>query len=579
MINKQAAMNTIMRLGILLVVFTLAACSNNPLMRTATATSTDAADAIENAMAEADRSSVTEVTEPAPRTTTLPADVSAAFLPPLARDADLEERFDVNASNIAAQGFFEALVEGTRYNVVVYPDVTASISLRLRDVTVPEVMDIAADLYSLNIRRNGRLFQVNADGVQTRMFPIDYLDFKRKGGSETRVSSGQVTSSGSSNNNSGNFGSNRNNSGNETRNVVGTTISTETESDFWTDIRQALTMIVGSSEGRQVVVNSGAGLVMVSAGAKELTLVEEYLRRTELIMQRQVILEAKILEIGLNESYQQGINWSDLQSASSIKGSDGLPVKFTAQSLAGQVIQPSDIGGLFSATVRNGSFTALIELLGNQGNVQILSSPRISTVNNQKAVIKVGTDEFFVTDIDFNNNNSAVTASENTSTSVELTPFFSGISLDVTPQISESGSITLHVHPAVSEVNDQKKVITIGDRDVTLPLASSTVRETDSVIRAESGQIVIIGGLIQNTSEESNSAVPFFSKIPLIGELFKQRRFNSKKSELVILLRPVVAEPARMSADISASRERMNVLRELLQSSETITPQPEKASR
>jgi MSHA biogenesis protein MshL len=221
----------------------------------------------------------------------------------------------------------------------------------------------------------------------------------------------------------------------------------------------------------------------------------------------------------------------------------------------------------------------LIELLGSQGNVQILSSPRISTINNQKAVIKVGTDEFFVTDIDFDDNNSAVTATDSTSTSVELTPFFSGISLDVTPQISENGVITLHVHPSVSEVNDQEKVITIGERDVTLPLASSTVRETDSVIRAESGQIVVIGGLIQNSSEDNNSAVPFFSEIPLVGELFKQRRFQSRKSELVILLRPVVAGTPEMNADVSASRERMNVLRELLQSSESVTPEPEKAVR
>src|SRR5690606_27423394 len=172
---------------------------------------------------------------------------------------------------------------------------------------------------------------------------------------------------------------------------------------------------------------------------------------------------------------------------------------FTAQSLAGQTITASDIGGLFSASVRAGDFSGLIQLLGKQGNVQILSSPRIATVNNQKAVIKVGTDEFFVTDIDFDENNSAITATDRTSTSVELTPFFSGISLDVTPQISEDGAITLHVHPSVSEVSDQEKVITVGERDVTLPLARSTVRETDSIIRAESGQIVVIGGLIQNT--------------------------------------------------------------------------------
>ena len=578
MTDKRAAMTLNRTFLTVLLATSLAACSNNPLMRTSQATSTDAAQSIDDALAEAEAKSALQRAEREQAARAgVPEEVSAALMPSLSADTDDEERFDVDARGLAAGPFFEALVDGSRYNVVVHPGVDAVVDLRLRDVTVPEVMDIASDLYGLDIQRNGRLFQVKAESVQTRMFPIDYLHFKRSGGSETRVSSGQVSSS---RDNSTGAGASQDNSDNtSTANLVGTRISTETESDFWTDIQRALQMIVGSESGNQVIINPGAGLVMVRSDGKSLAQVEEYLRRTQLIMQRQVVLEAKILEIGLNEGYQQGINWADIQSASSVTASDGLPEDFTAQALAGQVITTSDIGGLFSASVRAGDFTGLIELLGEQGNVQILSSPRISTVNNQKAVIKVGTDEFFVTDIDFNNNNSAVTATDRTSTSVELTPFFSGISLDVTPQISEDGAITLHVHPSVSEVNDQKKVITVGDRDVTLPLALSTVRETDSVIRAESGQIVVIGGLIQNTSEDNNSAVPFFSEIPLLGELFKQRRFQSRKSELVILLRPVVAGSQQMNADVSASRDRMRVLRELLESSESVKPQPEKARR
>ncbi len=574
MTDNRAIMIKVKMTGMLVMAVLLAACSNNPLMRTATATSTDSADAIEQAMAESSAAPSAPAPD-TPRPAPLPAEISAALLPSLEDSGDLDERFDVNARGVAAGSFFEALVQGTRYNVVVHPEVSAVIDLRLNGVTVPEVMDIAADVYGLDIQRKGRLFQVDANRIQTRLFPIDYLNFTRMGGSETRVSSGQVTNSRSSD-----AGTGDDNTGNgDTRNLVGTTISTETASDFWQGIQNALSMMVGGGNGQQVIVNPEAGLVMVRAGANKLRLVEEYLRRTELIMQRQVILEARILEIALNQRYQQGVNWSDIQSASSVIASDGLPAEFTAQSLAGQAIQTTDIGGLFSATFREGSFTALIELLGTQGNVQILSSPRISTLNNQKAVIKVGTDEFFVTDIDFDENNSAITASDSTSTSVELTPFFSGISLDVTPQISENDIITLHVHPSVSEVTDQEKVITIGDQDVTLPLASSTVRETDSVIRAASGQIVVIGGLIQNTSEDKNSAVPFFSDIPLLGELFKQRNFQSRKSELVILLRPVVAGPTQMNADIAASRERMSVLRELLESSQSVTPEPEKALR
>lgn len=573
MTEIQATMNSFKKLALIVAAgMVLTACSNNPLMRTGAATSTDAADDIVRTLEQVEAEQQGGNGSPEPATSAMPADISAQLLPPLAADNDLEERFDVNARGVAADSFFQSLVTGTRFNVVVHPEVTTAIDLRLRDVTVPEVMDIVADLYGLDIQRKGRLYQVNADRIQTRIFPIDYLHFKRKGGSETRVSSGQVTSSRSN-------ASNGDTDNGETRSLIGTAISTETESDFWQDLRTSVEMIVSTGEGGQVIVNPGPGLIMVRGGSEQLRLVEDYLRRTELIMQRQVVLEAKILEVALNEGYQQGINWSDLQRASSVTAADGLPADFTAQSLAGQAIQTADIGGLFSATFREGSFTALIELLGTQGNVQILSSPRISTVNNQKAVIKVGTDEFFVTDIDFDDENSAVTGSDSTSTSVELTPFFSGISLDVTPQIGEDGNITLHVHPSVSEVNDQEKIITIGERDVTLPLAASKVRETDSVVRAESGQIVVIGGLIQNTSEDTNSSVPFFSEIPLVGELFKQRRFESRKSELVILLRPVVAQTSTMNADVSASRERMEVLRELLQSSRSVTPEPEKAPR
>jgi MSHA biogenesis protein MshL len=576
MTQKRAPMTLNQTLISLILAGVLAGCSTNPLLRSSQATSTDAADAIVDELAQAEETANAESSNGNMAEPAMNEALSQALLPPLASGDGGEDRFDVNANGLAAAPFFEALVEGSRYNVVVYPGVDAIVDLRLKEVTVPEVMDIAGDIYNLDIERNGRLFKVKQGGTQTRIFAIDYLSFKRRGSSETRVSSGQVSSSRNGSSGAGVGGSDQQS---EATNLVGTQISTETQSDFWQDIGQALQMIVGTSDGSQVIVNSDAGLVMVRSDSSAMAMADEYLRRTQLIMQRQVVLEAKILEIQLNEGYQQGINWSDIQSASSITASDGLPQDFTAQALAGQAIQTADIGGLFSASVRAGDFTALIELLGEQGNVQILSSPRISTVNNQKAVIKVGTDEFFVTDIDFQDDQSINAASDSTSTSVELTPFFSGISLDVTPQISENGTIILHVHPSVSEVNDQEKLITVGNQDVTLPLARSTVRETDSVIRAESGQIVVIGGLIQNSSEDRNSAVPFFSEIPVVGELFKQRRFESTKSELVILLRPVVAGAEEMRGDVAASRERMSVLREVLESSESTIPQAAEPNR
>lgn len=294
MTEKRAAMTLNRTFLTLLLAMFLTACSNNPLMRTSQATSTDAANAIDQAMAEAEAEQRRQ-RRAEEMSTKVPDDVSAALMPSLSSATDDEDRFDVNARGLSAGPFFEALVEGSRYNVVVHPDVQATIDLRLKDVTVPEVMDIAGDLYGLDIERSGRLFQVRADSVQTRMFPIDYLHFKRSGGSETRVSSGQVSSS---RDNSTGAGSNRRDSGdNTTANIVGTRISTETESDFWQDIERALSMIIGSDNGNQVIVNAGAGLVMVRSDGESLRQVEEYLRRTQLIMQRQVVLEAKFWKL------------------------------------------------------------------------------------------------------------------------------------------------------------------------------------------------------------------------------------------------------------------------------------------
>jgi len=172
--------------------------------------------------------------------------------------------------------------------------------------------------------------------------------------------------------------------------------------------------------------------------------------------------------------------------------------------------------------------------------VQVLSSPRVSTVNNQKAVIKVGTDEFFVTDIESDQNTGTVTT-QNT-VDIELTPFFSGIALDVTPQIGRDGNVTLHVHPTVSEVIDQEKTLTVANQQQTLPLAFSSIRESDSIVRARNGQVIVIGGLMQDQSSRRRAKSGGLGDIPLFGALFRQKADSSRQSELVILLRPIVAD-------------------------------------
>ena len=369
------------------------------------------------------------------------------------------------------------------------------------------------------------------------------------------VSSGQIKGS-------DNQGSNDSDNSSANSSLNSSSISTSSVADFWAELRATLVSIVGDGQGRSVVVDRHAGLVIVRAMPGELRDVEDYLNNAQDNLQRQVILEAKVIEVDLNDGFQSGIDWAAISSSRDLAIGNSGVVRGVGSVLAdeagaplldaaGNVVLSSnlDLGNipyanLFAVGSSSSTFASLITLLSTQGNVHVLSSPRVSTVNNQKAVIKVGTDEFFVTEV---SSDSTSTASGTTTTpELTLTPFFSGIALDVTPQISKEGDVILHIHPSISEVDDQTKVITLGGESFELPLALSTVRESDSVVKAQNGQVVVIGGLMKNISSDEVSGVPGVSDVPLVGEAFKQKRKVNRRSELVILLRPIVVDKNRV---------------------------------
>ncbi|MEX2524896.1 MAG: pilus (MSHA type) biogenesis protein MshL [Gammaproteobacteria bacterium] len=497
----------------------------------------------------------------------VPENISDSLIPSISLGAaavptiEDEQKFDISVNKVPADQFFLSLVDGTDYNMVIHPEVSGSITLNLRNVSIPEVLEAVRDVYGFEFVRTSYGFQVLPGRLRARIFQINYLNVSRTGSSQTTVSSGSLTQADTSGDSSrsGDGGVARTGgTGSSSRSVLGTEISTrQPESGFWQELQTSVEAIVGVGEGRSVVVNPQSGVIVVRALPNELREVESYLQATQLIVQRQVILEAKILEVRLDEGFQAGINWSGLLkpgnnsiTASQIGGGSVLVNESGTSDIAGtstslnpenpQLLDgalSSAFGGVFTLALDLGDFTSFIELLETQGNVQVLSSPRVSTMNNQKAVIKVGTDEFFVTDV----TTTTVTGTSTTITpSVTLTPFFSGIALDVTPQISEGGQVTLHVHPSVSEVVDQQKTVTIGNTSQQLPLALSTVRESDSIIRARSGQVVVIGGLMQDQTDDRAAQTPGLGRIPLLGNLFKHQSRRSSKSELVILLKPTV---------------------------------------
>ena len=521
--------------------------------------------------------------------------VADALLPPASKLAKelpkarpaLEERFNVAFNNVPAQQFFRSIVAGTRYNMLVHPEVSGSISANLKDVTLQETLEAIREMYGYDYKIEGNRVTIRPLTMQTRMFRVNYLVGSRRGASNLRVTSTSVSNAGNNNNGYGNQGAGNqgmgNNQGNNQNNpnnpndpygqgnsqLQSTDVNTSSDNDFWTDLRAAIEAIVGSKQGgRSVVVSPQSGVLVIRAMPEELRNVDAYLKATQLAVDRQVILEAKILEVELNDQFQSGINWASFASIKSshpnrvsgglISPGTGLaPLPYTGGQPPvisnGSGLSASTgfslsnaanaAGSLFGLAVQTNNFAALISFLESQGTVHVLSSPRIAAVNNQKAVLKIGTDEFYVTGVTTTTNN---TATGNTITpSVTLQPFFSGVVLDVTPQIDDSGNILLHVHPSVSQVSTVTKGVNLGSAgSLSLPLAASSTSELDSIVRGQDGQVVAIGGLMRQASTDDTSQLPGAGRVPVLGALFRNKNKINQKRELVVLIKPTIVDSA-----------------------------------
>lgn len=547
------------RLIVLGLVLLLAACASRQSRETANQTRQEIDDTLSQAAAVV----IPEVEAPSDEILDELLPGSGISVPGLEQDLKQEDAFDISVSNAPARLFFMSLVKDTNINMVVHPSVEGEISLDLKNVTVREVMKLAREVYGYEFKENGSGYIVLPARIQSKIFPVNYLNVSRSGESLMTVSSGQIEGTSSS----GDSGSS---SSSPSSALKSSSINTRSQADFWTELQATLISIIGAGEGRSVVVDRHSGLVIVRAMPGELRDVGSYLESAQDNLQRQVILEAKVIEVDLNDSFQSGIDWAAISSDRNLTVGNNGVISGAAGSAtinaAGDVVvgSPLDVtntafANLFAVGSSASTFGSLITLLGTQGNVHVLSSPRVSTVNNQKAVIKVGSDEFFVTEISSDSTTTASGTSSNPE--LTLTPFFSGIALDVTPQISEKGEVILHIHPSISEITDQLKVITLGGETFELPLALSTVRESDSVVKARNGQIVVIGGLMKNITSDENGGVPGIRDIPFVGEAFKQKRKLNRRSELVILLRPIVVDANSVWSDyIQKSADRVKRL-------------------
>jgi MSHA biogenesis protein MshL len=506
----------------------------------------------------------------------VPARVSEALAEPAPKAAPLppEPRLDLLVNNAQAREVFLAIVADTRYSMLMHPDVSGTLSVTLRGVTVKEALEAIRDVYGYDFKMDGRRITIYAPTLQTRIFTINYPHSQRTGTSDLRVSSGAmpVGQNASGATNSG--ASSANNTGASGQNGAqndSSRISTNSRTDFWGELTGAVRAMVGEGTGRSVITSPQAGIMAVRAMPEELRQVEKFLKAAQIAVERQVMLEAKIVEVELRDGFQSGIDWSALKNgngATGVMGSigggtannvlingvasnvPGFPSGI-ASALADTVSLPAAGGGLFGLALATEGFQAVLGFLETRGDIQILSSPRIATMNNQKALLKVGTDEFFVTNVSGgstpsntgtgSNNNGATT----TMPTLTLTPFFSGIALDVTPQIDDANNITLHVRPSVTSVVEKTKLVDLGAiGNYKLPVASSAVNESDTMVRIQDGNIVAIGGLMQVESNRRASGLPGSTNVPFLSSLLGNKADSGRKKELVVLIKPTIIRTA-----------------------------------
>lgn len=552
----------------------------------------------------------------------------------------LDQRFDLVIKDAPVEDVLMGIVLDTPYSIMLKPKsqiptplgtATPStgtidrVTLNLKDVTVFRALDAMREVYGYDYTVEGNLIYVQQPELQTRLYQVNYIIGQRRGVSDMQViggaSVGSSSSAGSSSTASTGSTASSTTSPSSYSSVQASALSSISKSDVWGEVEDTLRTTLGCQipknmpgrvggstatgtradvsfvgdvqsgerqrgvdgclEGRAISINQMSGTIMVRSMPNEHRMIEKMLRSMQLNIDRQVIIEAKIIDVQLNSTSQQGINWAGFQNnvqrfsvganAAAINGTTTNGGAINAGTslgalLGGGVVAAATAGNAISSAglglaVQFRNFSALISFLQTQGSVHVLSSPRIATLNSQKAVLKVGSEEPFVTNINGGSVSTATGVTVNTPPTLNYQPFFSGISLDVTPQIDDKGNITLHVHSMVNSIVEKQKVSMPAAGAALVPFAVNTISETDSVVKTKDGQVVVIGGLMTQSNLDSRAKVPGLGDVPAVGALFSNGGQNSLKRELVILLKPtVVKDESAWTDDIAATQGRIEII-------------------
>ncbi|MGA1796797.1 MAG: secretin and TonB N-terminal domain-containing protein [bacterium] len=408
-----------------------------------------------------------------------------------------EKRYFLTMIDSDLKAVLLSFSKGSPYNIILDSDVTGRVTMDLKDVTLEDALDKILTPLNYTYRKEGNFIHVSRPKIETRIFALNYLATIREGKTiiEAKTPGGVSGAS-----------------------AEPTKIVNQEKTDLWDEIEKGLKHLL--TEEGTFFVNKMASLVIVTDYSTNLRNVAEFLETVEGSIQRQVLIEATIAEVLLSDDYQMGLDWSYLVGSETGTSFLGDNTKFAL-----------DTSGLMTTSVFEFSFqykdlTALLNAIAEQGTMNIISRPRLTTLNNQKAIIKVGTEEVYF--------ERETETSTTTTTETYTVKFFTvGLLLDVTPQISAEDEITLHIHPVISEKVDERPYPIGGG---TIPIVN--IRESSSVVKVKSGHTVVLTGLMQEKANKTAAGVPVLMEIPFLGNLFRYTRNEKIKTELVITLTP-----------------------------------------
>jgi MSHA type pilus biogenesis protein MshL len=481
--------------------------------------------------------------------------------------------FSIYARDSNIQDVLLAFSKESELNMVIDPELNGKVTIDLKRVTLKEALDAILFPLGWTYAIDSKFIKISRPQMETRLFTLNYIATRRSGKREVYVS----TSTGGGLQTSTLPGQQTALSPGNARTGYTDLISID-EMDLWKEIHKGLeAFIFGFVEekeapaekekitwtrmdekGKKLIINKSTGVILVTDYPVNLNKVASYLETVEGSSQRQVTIQAKIMEVILSDDHKEGINWKVIEGLPrSINFAWGLTNKAGTTgypgSSTGFVSSPATAGGASGSSSASGintpglfkinpfggvlalgaagseiALSDIMQAISEQGDVKILSSPTISTLNNQKAIIRVGNqDVFFIT--------GAIATGDTVTQIIQPMTIDIGIILDVTPQIAEDGTIIMNIHPSITDKTGEK---TTPDGKSTFPLLS--VRETDTTVRVRDGQTIIIAGLMQEKNEENYTGVPVLQSLPLMGGLFRYKTGTKRISELVIMITPTL---------------------------------------